>query len=64
VYSRSIRGSDGKYYGLGSDGEIYRFQGATEGNPVNHFNGMTGGENGIPLDQIPIEVRREFGRVR
>jgi hypothetical protein len=29
-----------------------------------HFSGMTGGDNGIPLDRIPIGVRRVFGMVR
>jgi RHS repeat-associated protein len=61
VFENAIQGKDGHWYGRGN-GQIYRF--FTDNTGGAHFSGMTGGPNGIPLDRIPIGVRREFGMVR
>jgi hypothetical protein len=56
-------GVDGDlWYGLGGNGEIYRFSPANDG--TVHFSGMTGGREGIRFEDIPIDVRRRLGRVR
>jgi len=67
VYDNAVKGPDGVWYGRGSNGEIYRFSPDRAGGA--HFSGMTGpgapgGPKGIRLDDIPIEIRRRFERVR
>ncbi|MCK6591798.1 MAG: hypothetical protein L6Q76_29965, partial [Polyangiaceae bacterium] len=62
VYKSAIQGSNGKWYGRAPNGEIYRFAPDNAGGA--HFNGSTGGPNGLSLDDIPIAVRRTLGRIR
>lgn len=61
VFKQAIPGKDGHWYGKGGGGEIYRYFSDNRGGA--HFSGMTG-SGGIPLDRIPIEVRRALGVVR
>jgi filamentous hemagglutinin len=61
VYENATQGKDGNWYGKGGNGQIYRYFPDNTGGA--HFSGMTG-ENGIPLDRIPIGVRRFLGMVR
>ncbi|HKQ70887.1 MAG TPA: toxin TcdB middle/N-terminal domain-containing protein, partial [Polyangiaceae bacterium] len=62
VYENAIQGKDGNWYGQGGNGQIYRYFPDNTGGA--HFSGMTGRDKGIPLDRIPIGVRRVFGMVR
>jgi hypothetical protein len=62
VYDKAIRDTKGRYWGQGANGEIYRFSSDNAGG--YHFSGMTGGSNGIRLSDIPIDIRRLFGRVK
>lgn len=61
VYDNSTQGKDGNWYGLGENGEIYRFAPDNAGGA--HFNGMSG-PGGIRMDNIPIAVRRELGKIK
>jgi hypothetical protein len=61
VFEDAIQGKDGNWYGKGGNNEIYRYFSDNTGGA--HFSGMTG-EDGIPLDRVPIGVRRVFGMVR
>jgi hypothetical protein len=61
AYERAIAGADGHWYAKGENGQIYRYFNDNAGGA--HFSGMTG-EGGIPLDRIPIAVRRSYGMVR
>jgi hypothetical protein len=66
VFGHAIEGplTPGKgstWYGLGANGEIYRFSSANDG--TAHFSGMTG-PFGIRMEDVPIEIRRQLGRVR
>jgi hypothetical protein len=61
VYAKAIDGK-GNYYGIGRNGEIYRFSSDNAGG--FHFSGMTGGKEWIRMEDIPIAVRRLLGRVR
>ncbi len=49
------------WYGLGRNGEIYRFSPANDG--TAHFSGMTG-IGGLRTEDIAIDVRRRLGKVR
>jgi hypothetical protein len=49
------------WYGLGRNGEIYRFSPANDG--TAHFSGMTG-LGGLRAEDIPIEIRRRLGKLR
>ena len=60
VFANARRGDDGNFYGVGKNGEVYRFSRNGDGSTDYHFNGMTGGSNGIRVDKIPIGVRRGF----
>ncbi|WP_191093952.1 hypothetical protein [Nocardia colli] len=63
VYDKAIQGKDGKWYGVGGNGEIYRY--APDNTGGAHFNGTTApGSNTIRSEDIPIEVRRKLGKVR
>jgi hypothetical protein len=62
VYLRHAVLRDNRWWGLGGNGEIYRFS-PTDAGTV-HFSGMTGGREGIRFEDIPIDVRRRLGRVR
>jgi hypothetical protein len=59
VYERSILGSDGKWYGQNSKGDIYRYHSDNAG--TFHFSGSTGGPKPVPKEHIPIDVRRALG---
>ena len=62
VYEQAVQGKDGHWYGKGANGEIYRYFSDNVGGA--HFSGMSGGSNGIPLNRIPVEIRRILGRLR
>ncbi len=62
VYLKKAVPRDGVWYGMGGNGEIYRFSPTNDG--TVHFSGMTGGKEGIRFEDIPIDVRRRLGRVR
>ena len=49
------------WYGLGRNGEIYRFSPANDG--TAHFSGMTGA-GGLRTEEVPIDVRRRLGKLR
>jgi hypothetical protein len=49
------------WYGVGRNNEIYRFSPANDG--TAHFSGMTG-PGGLRTEDIPIEVRRQLGKLR
>jgi hypothetical protein len=61
VFENAIEAKDGNWYGQGGNRQLCYFPDNAGG---AHFSGMTGGDNGIPLDRVPIGVRRAFGMVR
>ena len=58
VYERSVLGSDGHWWGVGANGQLYRF--SRESNGQTHFNGMTGGQAPLPQQEIPNAVEKHF----
>jgi hypothetical protein len=62
LYKNSIQDKSGVRWAKDENGIIHRFSKVSNGQ--THWNGSTSGNHPIRMDDIPIDIRREFGVVR
>ena len=63
VYESAIRGDMKTWYGKNASGAIYRFFSDNAGHV--HFSGSTADpKNPLPMDRVPIDVRRTLGATK
>jgi len=58
LFDKSIADREGRRWAQDEDGVIHRFSKPSNGE--THWNGSTAGEDPIRMENIPIEVRRQF----